>query len=971
LTEETVSELGSGASGRAWETKKPFWIADVSQHDSFVRGPVAQQAGIRAGVWVPVLAGGHVVALLEFLMFQPGEPEARLVELVTAAAGRVGSLILRKRAENALRRSEERFRLITRATTDGVWDWDLVNNHVWRSESYASLFLYKPEEVGTDNKWFMDRVHPEDRERIMAEFKTARDEGAEFHANEYRFRRADGQYAYVCDRAYFLRDERGVAVRAVGGMVDMTGRRQAEDTLRQSEERYRSLVASSMDAVLLATPEGGILTANEAACQMFGCSAQELTAKGRSGVVDGSDPRVAAALQERDRTGRFRGEVTFVRKDGTKFPGEISSVVFTSGEGQRLINVVIRDITERKRMEEALRRSEQVHRASIEASGAVPYTRDFRANCYEFMGAGIERLIGYAPHECVSGLFENIVEEVVIPGVGTFRTLPEAMRAFSGTGATLWAADYRVRTRDGRECWLTDAAVDERDASGRVVRSVGMLFNITPRKRAEAALKELNETLEQRVAERTALAEARARELAVSEERLREQTRILQSILNSMGDGVVVRDEQMRCLWFNPAFERITGLCPPNLPVEQWQAHYGIFLPDGVTPFPTAQHPMLRALRGEAADNVEMVFRNAAKPQGVVVSVTSRPVRDENGAIRGGVSVLHDITRRKRAEQLLRESEERLRTIVENLNEGVVVATLDGRLTQWNRAALEMHGYTRLEEGQRGLGDFADTFELSGTDGTVWPVEQWPLSRIYRGEHLRDLEVRLRRIHSDWERVFSYGGSLVRDAQGQPLLAVVTVRDITELKRAEETLRESENRYRSLVESATDIIFKVAANGKLVSLNRAFETITGWPCERWIGQLFPPLIHPDDLARAREELDHAVRTGETRLVELRVRSKSGAYLPMEFRGTPYEESGRIAGLLCIARDVTERKRAEEMLRESEARYRNLVESALDIIFTLGADGTVQSLNHAFEQVTGWPCSEWIGRPYAPLFHPHD
>jgi PAS domain S-box-containing protein len=128
----------------------------------------------------------------------------------------------------------------------------------------------------------------------------------------------------------------------------------AEATLRASEERYRAFFESSLDAILITTPEGDIEAANAAACRMFGRAEDELIQGGRCGVVDASDPRVAIALEERTRTGRFRGELNFKRKDGTVFPVEESNVVFTDRNGKLKTVMILRDITERKQAEEAL-----------------------------------------------------------------------------------------------------------------------------------------------------------------------------------------------------------------------------------------------------------------------------------------------------------------------------------------------------------------------------------------------------------------------------------------------------------------------------------------------------------------------------------------------------------------------------------------------------------------------------------------
>jgi PAS domain S-box-containing protein len=134
--------------------------------------------------------------------------------------------------------------------------------------------------------------------------------------------------------------------------LDITERRQAEEALRESEERYRLLVSASFDAVLLTSPDGRTLFANEAAGRMFGCSPEEVCRRGRDGVVDLTDPRLPQLIAERARNGRAHGELTFVRTDGAKFPGELASVLFLDCNGESRSSMVIRDISERKQAEQ-------------------------------------------------------------------------------------------------------------------------------------------------------------------------------------------------------------------------------------------------------------------------------------------------------------------------------------------------------------------------------------------------------------------------------------------------------------------------------------------------------------------------------------------------------------------------------------------------------------------------------------------
>ena len=137
-------------------------------------------------------------------------------------------------------------------------------------------------------------------------------------------------------------------------LAEMEARDRAEKALRETEERFRSLFENSMDGVLLTEPDGHILSANPAACRIFGRSEAELRRIGRKGVVDMTDPEVIKAIEERTRTGRFSGELTALRNDGSPFPCEISSAIFRDSEGNPKTSMVIRDITERKKSQEKL-----------------------------------------------------------------------------------------------------------------------------------------------------------------------------------------------------------------------------------------------------------------------------------------------------------------------------------------------------------------------------------------------------------------------------------------------------------------------------------------------------------------------------------------------------------------------------------------------------------------------------------------
>src|SRR5262249_27972334 len=155
----------------------------------------------------------------------------------------------------------------------------------------------------------------------------------------------------------------------------------------------------------------------------------------------------------------------------------------------------------------------------------------------------------------------------------------------------------------------------------------------------------------------------RNRQLAESEAALRRQTVILQAVLHSMADGVAVADEHGKFLLFNPAAERILGFGPMDVTPEEWSEHYGCYLADGMTPCPVEKMPLVRAIRGEDVDDFEEYIKNPKRPDGVWLSVSARPLLDETGAVRGGVSVYRDISAHKFAEEARKASERRFRDL--------------------------------------------------------------------------------------------------------------------------------------------------------------------------------------------------------------------------------------------------------------------------------------------------------------------
>ncbi len=323
------------------------------------------------------------------------------------------------------------------------------------------------------------------------------------------------------------------------------------------------------------------------------------------------------------------------------------------------------------------------------------------------------------------------------------------------------------------------------------------------------------------------------------------------------------------------------------------------------------------------------------------VSDTTILFKDTSGELLSYDGVIKDITERKHAEAALRESETRLQTIIENLTEGLAVSDLDGQLLHFNHAALDMHGYATLDECRQHLSKFADTFELSAMDGAVLALDQWPLARVLRGENLRNLELRIRHIQAGWQRVFNYGGTLVRDAGGQPLMAIVLISDITERKQSEveirqlnteleqrvaerttelelalSTMRTSEERYRLLIDGVKDVAnIMLDTSGRVISWNQGAERLKGYTKEEIIGRHFSIFYPPDVVATGKldAELAQALKQGRAEDEGWRVRKDGSRFWANVIITSLFSDKGELQGFSKITRDITERKQAEQNL----------------------------------------------------------
>ena len=193
-----------------------------------------------------------------------------------------------------------------------------------------------------------------------------------------------------------------------------------------------------------------------------------------------------------------------------------------------------------------------------------------------------------------------------------------------------------------------------------------------------------------------------------------------------------------------------------------------------------------------------------------------------------------------------------------------------------------------------------------------------------------------------------------------------------EQARAEEARRQSEERFRALIEHGADAVALVAPDATLLFVSQAVERVLGYSPADLVGRSAFEHVHPDDVLRLRAVVAEVLdRPGVPRTVEVRVQRRDGGWCVLDAVAVNRLTEPAVGAIVVNYRDVTERRQAEEALRDSEIRYRTLVDGVRDIIFALTPEGTIVSLNPAFETITGWPRGEWLGKAFEQLVHPED
>ena len=941
---------------------------------------------------LPILRQGQVVAMLGVgnkpTDYGPGD-----IESLSQLSNLAWDIVVAKRAEEALRtsraaalnlmedaikqreradafttalqESEQRLNLALEGGELATWDWSLQTKRIAFNNRVATMLGFTPEELESHSRSWQGLIHPKDLADVKkAAVRHLRGETPSFES-EHRLRTKSGGWIWVLNKGKVLeRDATGRALRACGTAQDITNRKRAEQVEAAVFAIARAAISTLTLDELYPQIHAALQTLLPAQCfyiALFDRQKHQLsfpyfqdpfdvpTPPGKPGrglteyVLRTRQPLLAT--QEITAELVRRGEVEMVGVDSVEWLGvplivgqeaigvmTVQSYEATTHFNTRDLEVMTYVSTQvasaigRKQAAENLQRNHEEYCQAIESADAIPYRKDYRSTGYVFMGERIQAITGYAPEDFCAALWQEIILETVFLGESAGLTRAEAFqRALTGQLKT-WRADHRIRTKSGAIRWISDASVLLFDAQGSYTGSMGLLQDISERKAAELALA--------------------------------ETTRFAHATIDALTAHLCVLDSSGTILAINRAWERFAAANPPPARkvnvgdnyLEVCRAATGAEAAEAAT----FQDGLLAVLRNEQTlFEFEYPCHAPFEQRWFLARVTRFP---EEGPVR--VVVAHEnITARKLADLALRESAEHHRTLLHTAMDGFWMVDLEGRLEEVNETYCRMSGYTEAELLTMRVTDLEAVTDLEVIAARIQNL-------VTRGEDRFETQHR-RKDGSVFDVELSVQYHL---ASGR---MVAFLRDVTTRKQAELALRESEDRYRMLVEDSPDAI-GIYQDDKLVFCNRAGARLLGaHHSDELIGRESKQVIHSDDLAVAGDRVRRRL-AGELNVypAEVRYVRLDGTTVQVEVSAAPVIYRGE-PGLQFIARDISARKLAETALRESEARFRTLFEVSPVAIALQGADGKVIQANTSYQRMLGYSEAELQQLGVKQITHPED
>ncbi len=884
------------------------------------------------------------------------------------------------------KRAEERFRTLVEhlpvVTYVNAPPQDGAGRERYIAPGIEPLTGYTVEEWLADPELWATILHPHDRDAVLAESQRCEEPGDPFDM-EYRLVRKDGSVVWIRDEALILERRGPGRARATwqGVFQDVTARREAEEKLREAEGRYRSLV-EQMPAAVYIDAVDDVSTAVYVSPQyerLLGYTAEERVADPglwvRALHPDDRDRVLAESLRTNETGDPFQIDYRLIHKDG-RVVWVRDHAVLVGGDpgGARYWQGVLTDITENKRAEEALARSDRI----LEAAGFAaerflhaPAWGDVIQLVLDRLGVVVEASRAYVFEnrwaEAGDLLWVQRYEWTATPELATIHDAAFVCVDVRGQGFRRWervlgagdaihgpvASLPKSERPDLERQSILSLCVVPVFVAGEWWGFIGFDQCDAEREWGQAEIDSLKVVA-------TTLGAAIGRELA--DRRLSETEARYRTLVEQIPAITYVEDPRTgKNVYISPQLESVLGYTR-----GEW----------GPSSFWNALHPDDREFvraedtrANESGEPYKLEYRMRAKDgRWVWLRDEALLIRDERGLPLVWQGVRFDVTAQKEAEEQLRQAEERFRTLVEQLP---VITYVD----EYSEDEPDVWPTVYISPQVEALLGYSP--QEWKNDPRLWRSLIHPEDR-QRAEEADRLHYESGRPLVSEVRLFARDGGirwirdeavLIYDDEGRPRFSQGILIDVTARTEAEQQLHEAEERYRTLVERLPAIIY-LAVTGEAAPwlyVSPQVETILGYTAEEWRAnpRLWMDLIHPDDLDRVMAEEFQSRDSGRSLVSEYRMRARDGriVWVRDEAEVVPGIEGGppMLRGLML---DITDRRGAEEQLREAEQRYRAIVEHVPAAIYVEVPDGSMQTVyvSPQIEQIMGITSDQYISDP---------
>lgn len=815
--------------------------------------------------------------------------------------------------KEALRESEEKYRNIFENIQDVFYETTIEGTILEVSPSIAMLSKgqYSREElIGKSmNDFYADS-------KVRDVFLQNLRENGHIAGFEALLKNKDGSLLYCTLTAKLFYDAGHQPVRIAGSLVDITHRKTAEMALKSEQEMLKAITDAAQDAILMIDQHGKICFLNPAAERIFGYSFNEMMGQNLHELLlpDAFRKKSYQALEKYFSEGRTPNwsprELIALNKNKQELNVEISLSDLDSAEGHFVVGV-IRDISARKHIENELLKSRQEFQSYFDA-GSVGLSVTGPDRTWIEVNQKICQLLGFSKNELIGHSFAEFTHP---------DDLQEDMDFFQKVLAgeiNSYELDKRFIRADGSILYVTLSAVGQRNNDGTLDHLLASYVDITDRKQAEEALQKTYRNYE--------------------------------NLVNTI-DGIVwiAEADTLHFTFVSRQAERMLGY-----PVTSW-LNEPSFWPDHIHPEDKTRVLDFCQTAAREKQALDFEFRMiTADGRTLWLHNFISIVIENNTAMLHGVMV--DVTERRLSVQALRETETMYSKLVEKMPDGVYKSSHQGKILDANPALVKMLGYQSLDELK--AIDVKTDLYFDTSDRESAALEQ-------RYEEMAIYRLRKKDGSEIW--VEDHGWYSPGDDPENPIHQGV-MRDVSERVATENALRESEQKFKNLAESSPFAIM-IYQDSKWVYSNPAGTVISGYSREELETMQFWDFVHPDDMELVKKRgLQRQVGIDTIYAYEFRIIDKAGTTKWVFLTGTSFMYNGQIAAMVSVT-DVSERKKAEEKLRESEQSYLGLFNSVSDAIYIQEQNGVFIDVNAGVEKMYGYTRNELKGKTPAFLMAP--